>query len=634
MIAESLASAVEPVTVALTSPDTFNAFMLRLGWTSNGFIAPVQNLGSIASSLLQLVENGLDASQAPQAISQIVNFFNAVEGLSSASGLPATINAGEFTADFPQQLTDYLVANYLLTQQPVLGAMLLAGGVITRTQKPAAGLRPAYERLDIAWGAVGDLLHDALATLRNAYGWGTPNFAQQLFIDNVDALGRALGLPVFTQPIGAPLKAILDEGASSTTFLQDSSLRWRIVGNSVGGASIEAGLDLFVLPPTGSALPGVALSPYVTGLAGLTIDLTDTLSLILKAVFDITKGVLLSVRPGQAIAVQTNLSGSPAVAGDFSATLQLQSEDGTKTVVLGSSAGSRFEYSALNLTVGARTDSNGQSFYAEAAVLDGDIVISPGADADGFIAKLLPSDLQLDASVTVGLDSRLGVYFSGSAGLEIEIPAHISLGPIEILSATISVKPAGGSVPIALGASFQGSLGPLSAEVDDIGFTVTLTFPGSGGNLGPVNAALRLQTAQRRGTVGRRRRRDGRRLSLHRYRSRRVRGRAAAGDRRFPLGRGDRPDLDQDARRLARLFAADHPDRGLRRRAPARLRLHAARGRRPARAEPHDALPAADGRRAHQRHPEHHVPAGRDRQRAADHQRPARDSSRRSRARS
>jgi hypothetical protein len=493
VIAESLASAVEPVTVALTSPDTFNAFMLRLGWTSNGFIAPVQNLGSIASSLLQLVENGLDASQAPQAIGQIVNFFNAVEGLSSASGLPATINAGEFTADFPQQLTDYLVANYLLTQQPVLGAMLLAGGVITRTQKPAAGLRPAYERLDIAWGAVGDLLHDALATLRNAYGWGTPNFAQQLFIDNVDALGRALGLPVFTQPIGAPLKAILDQGASSTTFLQDSSLRWRIVGNSVGGASIEAGLDLFVLPPTGSALPGVALSPYVTGLAGLTVDLTDTLSLILKAVFDITTGVLLSVRPGQAIAVQTNLSGSPAVAGDFSATLQLQSEDGTKTVVLGSSAGSRFEYSALSLTVGARTDSNGQSFYAEAAVLDGDIVISPGADADGFIAKLLPSDLQLDASVTVGLDSRLGVYFSGSAGLEIEIPAHISLGPIEILSATISVKPAGGSLPIALGASFQGSLGPLSAEVDDIGFTVALTFPGSGGNMGPVNAALQFK---------------------------------------------------------------------------------------------------------------------------------------------
>jgi uncharacterized protein DUF6603 len=490
VIAESLASAVAPVRIALTSPDIFDAFMLRLGWNTSGYIASVQNLGGVASSLLQLVEDGLDTNKAPQAISLLVNFFNAVKGLGSVSGLPATIDAAEFNADFPQQLTDYLIADYLLTQEPVLGAILLAAGVITRTDKPAAGNRPEYQRLDIAWGAVGDLLHDGLATLRNAYGWGTPTFAQQLFIDNIYALGDALGLPVFPRPIGTQLKTILDQGATSTTSLQDTSLRWKILGTSVSTSKIEAGVDFFVLPPTAGALPGIALSPYMKGLEDLTIDITDTLSLIFKAVFDISKGVLVSIRPGQGVIVQTNLLGGATTAGEFSTALQLRGEGGAKVVVLGSSAGSRFEYSALGLTLGVRTDKDGQSFYAEASLKDGALVIAPGQDADGFLTKLLPDSLTADASITVGLDSRLGVYFSGSGGLEIEIPAHISLGPIEIISATVAVKPAGGAIPIELGATLQGNLGPLRAVVEDVGFSIPLTFPGHGGNLGPVNASL------------------------------------------------------------------------------------------------------------------------------------------------
>lgn len=490
IIAESLASAVEPLSVALTTPDTFNAFMQRLGWNTSGYIAPVQNLGSIASNLLQLVENGLDSAQAPQAISIVVNFFDAVKGLSSAGGLPATIDPAEFTADFPQQLTDYLVANYLLTQQPVLGAILLAAGIITRTDKPAAGKRLAYQRIDIAWNRVGELLRDGLGEVRTAYAWGSAAFAQQLFIDNIEALGGALGLAVFPKAIEPQLKAILDQGATSTTSLQDSRLRWRIMGSSVSLSKIEAGIDFFVLPPTAAASPGIAISPYVNGLAGLTIDITDTLSLILKADFDLSAGVLMSVRPEPGISVQTNILGGPAPAGNFSATLQLHGEGGGKVVVLGSTTGSHFEYSALGLALGVRSDKNGPSFYTEVALTDGALIVAPGNDADGFLAKLLPDNLTVDASITVGFDSRLGVYFSGSGGLEIEIPAHISLGPLEIMSATVSVKPSGNTIPVELGATIQGNLGPLQAVVEDVGLAIPLTFPGHGGNIGPVQAGL------------------------------------------------------------------------------------------------------------------------------------------------
>ena len=150
-------------------------------------------------------------------------------------------------------------------------------------------------------------------------------------------------------------------------------------------------------------------------------------------------GIAILFRPNDPVTLST---GAPSAAADFSLTFSTQAPTGTKQLLLGSEGGSRLEYSSLGLTFGFRTDSTASSFYTEAALTDGALVIAPGADADGFLAQLLPDSLTVDASITIGLDSRLGVYFSGSAGLEIEIPAHISFGPIEIQSATISIKPA------------------------------------------------------------------------------------------------------------------------------------------------------------------------------------------------
>ncbi|HEU4688440.1 MAG TPA: DUF6603 domain-containing protein [Vicinamibacterales bacterium] len=492
IIAESLASAIEPLEVALRSPELFESFMSRLGWTTSTYIESVQNLGGIATNLSQLVREGLGPGDTVPAISQLVKFFDEVRNLSTTTVLPATIDATEFRSVFPQQLTDYLIANYVLRHRPLLGAMLLAGGVITRTQQAAAGKRPAYERLDVAWGAVGDLVHDALSTLRSAYGWGTPAFAQQSFVDNMVTLGEALGCVVFSHSMSAQLKDRLNQGATSTTSLQDCNVRWRIVGTSLSPATVECGIDLFVLPPTATAPAGIAVSPYTKGFGGAAFDITDVLSIDLKAGFDISKGVLVSIRPGRDVTIESDLlSTNPGAAGEFAATLQLRGDAGAKTTLFGSESGSRFEYGSLGLTLGARTDQNGPSFYAEAAIVDGEIVISPGADADGFVAALLPSDITIDAGLTVGVDSRRGAYFGGSAGLEVEIPAHISLGPLEILSAAISVKPKGGALPVALGATFRGTFGPFVAEVDNVGLIVDLSFPGKGGNIGPVNATLK-----------------------------------------------------------------------------------------------------------------------------------------------
>ena len=113
-IAQELGLALSPLRTATMSEGTFSAFMRLLGWDTAGYIPAVQNLGAIVSTILDLVEDDLDEAEALNAISQVVNFFNAVSQLSSASGLPATIDAAEFASDFPGQLVDYLVGGYFL----------------------------------------------------------------------------------------------------------------------------------------------------------------------------------------------------------------------------------------------------------------------------------------------------------------------------------------------------------------------------------------------------------------------------------------------------------------------------------------------------------------------------------------
>ena len=165
------------------------------------------------------------------------------------------------------------------------------------------------------------------------------------------------------------------------------------------------------------------------------------------------------------------------------------------------------------------------------------------------------------------------------------------------------------------------------ASVDRIGrSSPDVSFPAGRRQPRPGRPRLRLQAAQRRRPVGRRRRRQGRRLprsSTSTAASTRARSSSTFADflslKAIGLITTRMPDGSPG------LLAADHHHRRVRHRHPARLRLHAARRRRPARAQPHRCVleALAEGVRTGAVE-QHHVPDGRRRQRAADHQRPAR----------
>jgi hypothetical protein len=101
--------------------------------------------------------------------------------------------------------------------------------------------------------------------------------------------------------------------------------------------------------------------------------------------------------------------------------------------------------------------------------------------------------MEMDFALGVGFTSKSGFYFRGSGGLEISIPLHLSLGPLNIDSLLLRLTPVDGTFPLVAATTFNIALGPLSAVVENIGIKLTLSFPDGGGNMGPANFDLGFQ---------------------------------------------------------------------------------------------------------------------------------------------
>ncbi|MBE0640344.1 MAG: hypothetical protein IH598_17665 [Bacteroidales bacterium] len=115
---------------------------------------------------------------------------------------------------------------------------------------------------------------------------------------------------------------------------------------------------------------------------------------------------------------------------------------------------------------------------------------------DSFLAKILPeSGIITNFEITIGWSSSSGVYFEGSGGLELFIPAHIEFGPVEIQGIAISLKIKDNKIPVEVSSTVKANLGPLKVVIENIGLSSKFSFPKDGnGNLGPINLSLGLKT--------------------------------------------------------------------------------------------------------------------------------------------
>jgi hypothetical protein len=496
LLVQEAARVLSPLRVAISSRQHFKTFMARLGWTADDIPQPLQDLSADLDTLitrLKAVTDGDVGIAALDALRQaVVDVIDSVKAISTApDGLfPPHFIADNFKAEFPAQLVTYLLVEYLSVNHPTAVFALRALGVIERRYEPPTGNRRPFIRDRFQFSNLSQVLEDPSVVFRNAFGWGTDNPDYDSLFEQLDNLLIYLGLAVFRSEIDESIARKIEEGIDQPGNPRRSVLRAVFFERTrTDGSRLAAELDFLPLPGDQTTKPGLALMPFFNGVQGFRMQLGNEIAVMIDASFDLKGGVGLIFRPEQDLRVLLGFDSDAAPAsaeGEIVVRAEYASESGDPIVIIGSSDGSRLEVRNVSGTGGLRltTATDKQEIFSEFELQGGRLVIDTGK-GDGFLQRILPAGgFSANLELTVGLSSINGFYFRGSGGLEVQLPAHINLGPVDIESLVIGLRPESGAIRVDLGANVKAELGPLTAVVEELGLRATLSFPDSGGNLG------------------------------------------------------------------------------------------------------------------------------------------------------
>ncbi|MFC0542520.1 DUF6603 domain-containing protein [Kutzneria chonburiensis] len=434
-------------------------------------------VGNAADALAPAVHRLTDAIEAGHAVdmaaaaTEVVTQVGRIEAAlsevaaairSAGPGLPGITQAqiDALVDGLPGKLVDRLLAAVL---SPPVFTLL---GVVERTfhsGDPTNPAAPPYESVSVHLDRLLPALTNPAGQLARLYGWGTGAFdAAKLFGVLEDVLTTA-GLPALFIPAADGNPPQLQAFALDLTPTADGQ-----------GLRFEA-----VLPGSGAAtVRPHGLQPWWDGNLAVNVDFPVGTSGELRPPFNLT--------------VQPPSSGQL----DGSATLSLTAKPEQPFVLIGQAGGSRLEVGAVTLSMGMELVVDLGTGHAHgvptvSGELSGGKLVIDTSQGDGFIATVLRG-LHLESDFQVGFvfDPAGGLRFTGGGGLQVQVPVHIELGPVEIQQVYLSASVDGGRVPVELSAGFTVALGPIKASVDRLGVLVDLSFPDGGGNVGPAQLDL------------------------------------------------------------------------------------------------------------------------------------------------
>jgi hypothetical protein len=497
LIAE-LAELFGPLIDAATEPDGAQELFEALGWDLGAIGLPSKDVDEALDAAVQAfrkfkalkppfdeLDNLMAALDATAAVTLAVN---EIGDLANVTPAPPT-GLDELGTD----LIEFLVTSYLARRFPRLDAILRALTVVreptaTELPQPVAAADGRIQRLAVAnprvdFAQIGLLLKDPVTVLRTHY-LGTAGLATA-------ADAAAAGDRIF----GALDELLAALGGGGLYRLAADALPangWGQAGDPLARASAELRLPigrtgselglLMTLSPADTANLGLVLSPMADvrvfeKFQAWTADLTVRAGVAAVAIGP--AGVLV-VGTGGALDQSAQLSASATLTKNLGPT--------GNAFVVGNVTGSHLKVGQFAVRGHFLTGAGAQDYGLDLAADDAEVLISP-ADLDGFLKTFLPPEgIHAPFDLSIGWSHLRGVHVSGSIGIEVELPRHMSLGGVldlESLFVAARLKTAG-ALQAQLAASATLRLGPLTAVVERIGLQADVTFPASGGNLGPA----------------------------------------------------------------------------------------------------------------------------------------------------
>lgn len=427
-----------------------------------------------------------------------------IGGLNSALAAelpPAFVAATGIDNDFETRLYDYLIWRGLDRGSPVLRQTLTLLGILESELQPAnpAAFQPLFELKRVRWERVGQLFSDPAVIFHDVYGWGTPDLdATKLFDALAELMPHFFAAPEIEYPSQEFIANVAPGAVIDPAEGPEPRLRVPLVNLDV----LTLAVILYAVPKLTATEPqGLAATAVVDGDLTLTFPLSERLRLVFDSTLELAVGVALVLRPGQPVTVVTNAfsgaGGTPVtnaralVKAIYGAPEDAADRTPVRLLTIGASF---LEIDRFTVSTGVGlVGTNDFDVLLEAGLEHGVLVIN-ASEGDGFLKTILPPDgIRTEFAVALGWTRLHGIYFKGSATLEIRVPTHIQLGPISIDSLYIAAGIRGNSIPIEASAGFSAKLGPLAASVERMGLRLDFSFPAGGGNLGPLDVDFKFK---------------------------------------------------------------------------------------------------------------------------------------------
>ncbi len=498
-IAREFGKAFMPLQAAMESPEAFSGFMRELGWSVEDIPDPIRDLLTalelLRNAYIPILEGDADPADFVTLIDAIRNLIQQVDALKDADFDPALALA-DFANTFPKQVIQYLLVEYLMLEQPKVAFLLSALGIIKFSYIEAVSEGHFdYVKREILWVDLSRLLQDPVQIFENLFGWRTEDFAAELVFrllaDFLISIGLTVALEELEEAVAHKLENNVEIPGDPTRLGLNIILFEKAIPEE---AVLRGGLKLLGLPKDDPFLPGLALLPYLTGKIDKDFEISNQLALTVESTLDIEGGIGIKLRPFTGIEIIRELNDpdtSSMTQGSILISLVNRDRSGDPIILIGSDDGSRLEYKAISLKCGLFLDAKDETdLFVELSLEEARLVIKAGK-ADSFLQKILPGDgIESEFDVAIGLSQLQGFYFRGSGGLEVELPTHLAIGPIELQSITIAagLSPFDSAIAVFLGATVKAELGPLTAQVENMGLKANFTFPeDNSGVLGPLD---------------------------------------------------------------------------------------------------------------------------------------------------
>lgn len=417
-----------------------------------------EDVGAIVAAIAGLVPVIQSVITGVDAIATAVD--------STASGA-ASGEIEAFATELPERLVGYVIATYLDREHPVVSGVAGLLGIIEQTAVPATAAAPAFVRRRLRFELIGDLLEDPVATLSTTYRWGAADFDWLLLLERLDHFANRVLRIAFVQPDASGGPPVLRVGF------------------------VDIG-------PTPDAIPGLRAAVRVTLAEQLdvTLPIRPGLDLELGLSGSLETGAALDILPPGDIRVDPptgDVSGRARLGLAATGTganpvtlLGLAGSSGVFAERVRASVGSDLQW---DIPAGTATG----DVLVEVAIEDGEVRIDL-AGADGFLAAILPEgSISVRFDVLVGWSSIRGIYVEGGAGLAIDIPIDIELGPIKIQMLHLGFTVSSSGLELEASGAIGANLGPFAMAVERMGTVAVLSFPSAGGNLGPADLSFRFK---------------------------------------------------------------------------------------------------------------------------------------------